>query len=412
MRDPAQRAISCMPLSNKGFMNPIQKINALGQSIWYDNVSKSLIASGELQRLIDSGVTGVTSNPTIFEKAIAGTTDYDAEIGVMAASGATANEIYESLATTDIAHGADVLRPVYDRTDGADGFISFEVSPLLAHDSTGSIAEGRRLFARLGKPNVMIKIPATPEGVPAIRALIGAGINVNVTLIFDVEQYGAVAEAYLCGLEDLAASNGNLHSVASVASFFVSRVDGAVDAVATPALQGKAAVANARLAYVRFQEIFSGPRWQALAAMGAHVQRPLWASTGTKNAKYSDVLYVDNLIGANTVNTVPPATLKAILDHSVAKLTISDGVGQAILEMGKLADENIIMHNVAEKLQVDGVASFAKSFDSLMASIETKRVTFHSAHAAQTNGDAITQALVNGIREQSARSMESHSEVF
>ncbi len=399
-------------------MNPIQQINALGQSIWYDNVSKSLIESGELQRLVDKGVTGVTSNPTIFEKAIAGSADYDAGISQLTVAGAGTKDIYESLAIADIGHGADILLPVYRQTDGADGFISLEVSPLLAHDSAGSIAEGKRLYSRLDRPNVMIKIPATPEGLPAIRALIGAGINVNVTLIFDVEQYTGVINAYMAGIEDLIAAGGNPHHVASVASFFVSRVDGAIDPVCSPALQGKAAIANARLAYVKFQDMFISPRWQALAAKGARAQRPLWASTGTKNPKYSDVMYVDNLIGALTVNTVPPATLTAILDHSVAKLTISEGVGSSILEIGQLAGENIFMHDVAQKLQNDGVASFAKSFDSLMASIDAKRIMFQEKHgvvsaAHEAEMDAArTAALVNRMSAHASGDMQNHSEVF
>lgn len=357
---------------------PLHQINALGQSIWYDNIRRALIEMGDLQALIDKGVTGVTSNPTIFEKAIAGSADYDADIRRLTNEGKSVTEIYETLATTDIASGADLLRPIYERTAGADGFISLEVSPTLAHDTLGTIAEGKRLFAALGRPNVMIKVPATPAGIPAIRALIGAGVNVNVTLIFDTAQYEAVANAYLTGLEDWASGGGDLSKVASVASFFVSRVDSSIDKLLEKveggaALMGQAAIANAKVAYARFGELFSGARWSALAAAGARVQRPLWASTGTKNPKYSDVLYIDTLIGPDTVNTVPPATLTAILDHGVAARTIDVNVAQAYETLAQLMQLGIHIHVVAEALQTEGVASFAKSFETLMAALSEKR---------------------------------------
>ena len=356
----------------------LHQINALGQSIWYDNIRRALIEMGDLQALIDKGVTGVTSNPTIFEKAIAGSADYDTDIRRLTNEGKSVTEIYETLATTDIASGADLLYPIYERTAGADGFISLEVSPTLAHDTPGTIAEGKRLFAALGRPNVMIKVPATPAGIPAIRALIGAGVNVNVTLIFDTAQYEAVANAYLAGLEDWASGGGDLSKVASVASFFVSRVDSSIDKLLEKveggaALMGQAAIANAKVAYARFGELFSGARWSALAAAGARVQRPLWASTGTKNPKYSDVLYIDTLIGPDTVNTVPPATLTAILDHGVAARTIDLNVAQAYKTLAQLMQLGINIHVVAEALQTEGVASFSKSFETLMAALSEKR---------------------------------------
>lgn len=369
-----------MPDSLSIIMNTtsLHRINALGQSIWYDNIRRALIEMGDLQALIDKGVTGVTSNPTIFEKAIAGSADYDADIRRLTNEGKSVTEIYETLATTDIASGADLLRPIYERTAGADGFISLEVSPTLAHDTPGTIAEGKRLFAALGRPNVMIKVPATPAGIPAIRALIGAGVNVNVTLIFDTAQYEAVANAYLAGLEDWASGGGDLSKVASVASFFVSRVDSSIDKLLEKveegaALMGQAAIANAKVAYARFGELFSGAHWSALAAAGARVQRPLWASTGTKNPKYSDVLYIDTLIGPDTVNTVPPATLTAILDHGVAARTIDVNVAQAHETLAQLMQLGINIHVVAEALQTEGVASFAKSFETLMAALSEKR---------------------------------------
>ena len=369
-----------MPDSLSIIMNTtsLHRINALGQSIWYDNIRRALIEMGDLQALIDKGVTGVTSNPTIFEKAIAGSADYDTDIRRLTNEGKSVTEIYETLATTDIASGADLLYPIYERTAGADGFISLEVSPTLAHDTPGTIAEGKRLFAALGRPNVMIKVPATPAGIPAIRALIGAGVNVNVTLIFDTAQYEAVANAYLAGLEDWASGGGDLSKVASVASFFVSRVDSSIDKLLEKveggaALMGQAAIANAKVAYARFGELFSGARWSALAAAGARVQRPLWASTGTKNPKYSDVLYIDTLIGPDTVNTVPPATLTAILDHGIAARTIDVNVAQAHETLAQLMQLGINIHVVAEALQTEGVASFAKSFETLMAALSEKR---------------------------------------
>ncbi|MDQ3362448.1 MAG: bifunctional transaldolase/phosoglucose isomerase, partial [Actinomycetota bacterium] len=349
----------------------------LGQAVWLDYIRRSFITQGELQWAIDAGVRGVTSNPTIFDKAIAGSADYDADLRRLVNEGKSVEEIYEALVLEDIGRTADLLRPLYDVTGGADGYVSLEVSPTLAHDTQGTIAEGRRLFAALGRPNIMIKVPATPEGIPAVSTLIGEGINVNVTLLFSIAHYEAVAEAYLSGLAELGASGGNLGRVASVASFFVSRVDGAVDRELEEQgitdLQGKAAIANARAAYARFREIFSGARWEELAGQGARVQRPLWASTGAKNPLHPDTIYVDALIGPDTVNTMPPATLHALLDHATVAPTLEPGIEEAHAHLERLAEAGVDLESTTQKLQDDGVASFAESFESLMTSIADKR---------------------------------------
>jgi transaldolase/glucose-6-phosphate isomerase len=358
-------------------MTKLHDLIGLGQSVWFDYIRRSFITSGELQALIDQGVRGVTSNPTIFEKAIAGSTDYDSDLGRLVDDGRSVGEIYEALVLDDIAQAADLMRPVYEGADGADGYVSLEVSPTLANDTQGTVADAQRLYAVLGRSNVMIKVPATPAGIPAIEALIGEGINVNVTLIFSLAQYEAVAEAYIAGLEKLVAAGGDLSRVASVASFFVSRVDTAVDRaleeIGETELQGKIAIANAKLAYAHFQEVFGGPRWEKLAAQDGRVQRPLWASTGTKNPHYSDTLYVDGLIGPDTVNTVPPATLQAFFDHGAVAATLETGVEEARADLDRLAKLGIDLDAITQKLQDDGVASFAKSFESLMGSIAEKR---------------------------------------
>jgi transaldolase/glucose-6-phosphate isomerase len=353
-----------------------------GQSIWYDNVSRGLLTSGEMAALVESGITGLTSNPTIFEKAIAGSTDYDDALLTLVADRKSASDIFESLATQDIRDAADLMRSIYEQVDGADGFASFEVSPHLAHDTEGTISEGRRLFALLDRPNVMIKVPATPEGVPAVRQLISEGINVNVTLIFSLEAYDQVREAYIGGLEELAASGGDVSRVASVASFFVSRVDSAVDALLDERsragsedledLVSKAAIANAKLAYRDFQNVFGNDRFAALRARGAKVQRPLWASTSTKNPALSDVLYVESLIGRDTVNTVPEATLTAFLEHGNAAETLEQDLGDAEQTIESLRDAGVSMEQVTAKLLADGVKSFADSFDKLIENIEEK----------------------------------------
>ena len=362
----------------------IQETQRLGQSIWYDNIRRGLLTSGELERLIGLGITGVTSNPTIFEKAIAGSTDYDEALMALVRSGkGSVGELYESLAVEDIRAAADLLRPVYDRTGGADGYISLEVSPTLAHDTAGTVAEARRLFAALDRPNAMIKVPATPEGVPAVRNLIGEGINVNVTLIFSLDAHREVMEAYLDGLEALAAGGGEVSRVASVASFFVSRVDTAVDALLEERIRGgrgelepllgRAAVANAKLVYQGFQKAFGAGRFAALRERGARRQRPLWASTGTKNPAYSDVLYMESLIGPETVNTVPPQTLTAFLEHGRVEATLERDVDEAQETMAALERAGISMEEVTSTLLADGVASFAGSFDKLLANVDEKR---------------------------------------
>jgi len=371
-------------------MTKLHELANLGQAIWLDYIRRSLITSGELQELVDRGVRGVTSNPSIFEKAIAGSADYDADLRPLVEAGKSVAEIYETLALDDIRRAADILRPVYDITGGSDGYVSLEVSPALAHDTGGTVAEARRLFAALDRPNVMIKVPATPTGIPAIETLIGAGVNVNVTLIFSLAHYEAVAAAYLAGLEHLAASGGDVGKVASVASFFVSRVESAVDCqldelihsgqhtpeslIPNPqSLKGQIATANARVAYVRFREIFSGERWELLAGQGARVQRPLWASTSTKNPLYPDTLYVDGLIGPDTVNTVPPATLNGFLDHGQVAVTLDKDVDEARAQLSLLAELGVDLDGITQKLQDDGVVSFAKSFAALMDSIAEKR---------------------------------------
>ena len=358
-------------------MTKIHELTNLGQAIWFDYIQRSLLTSGEMQKLVDQGVRGVTSNPSIFEKAIAGSADYDEAFQPLAEAGKAVEEIYEALALDDIRHAADILRPVYGETGGGDGYVSLEVSPTLAHDTGGTIADARRLFAALDRPNIMIKVPATPAGIPAIETLIGEGININATLIFSLAHYEGVAQAYIAGLEKLEAAGGDVGNVASVASFFISRVDSAVDRalaeIGETELLGQVASANAKAAYNRFHEIFGGERWDALAAQGARVQRPLWASTGTKNPLYPDTLYVDGLIGPDTVNTVPPATLQAFLDHGQASATLEVGMAQAQAQLARLAGIGIDLDAISQKLQDDGVASFAKSFESLMDSIAEKR---------------------------------------
>lgn len=358
-------------------MTPLDQLSELGQAVWFDYIRRSFTRAGDLQALIDQGVRGVTSNPAIFEKAIAGSDDYDEDIQRLAAENRSVNEIYEALAIEDIRQAADLLRPLYDRTDGRDGYVSLEVSPTLAHDTSGTVADAKRLFAATDRPNLMIKIPATPAGIPAIESVIAAGINVNVTLIFSLAQYEAAAGAYIKGLEKLLKAGRAIGQTASVASFFISRVDTAVDAalekIGRSDLQGTTAIDNARLAYARFREIFAGDRWDRLAAAGARVQRPLWASTGTKNPAYSDTLYVDNLIGPDTVNTLPPATLKAFIDHGRASVTIDKDVAAARSRISALADIGISLETITKQLLDQGVDAFAKPFENLMRSLEEKK---------------------------------------
>ena len=356
--------------------NSLNDIQRHGQSVWYDNVSRGLIESGELSRLIGLGVTGLTSNPTIFQKAIAGSDDYDDAFQALVQEGKDAEAIYESLAMEDIRAAADLLRPVYDDTEGVDGYASLEVNPHLAHDTDGTVVEARRLFAELDRPNVMMKVPATPAGMPAVHRLIGEGINVNVTLLFSLKAYSDARQAYIAGLEDLKWTGGDLAGVASVASFFVSRVDTAVDTLLgdrAPELAGHAAVANAKLAYRDFQEDFGGERFTALQEAGGRVQRPLWASTGVKNPAYSDVLYIESLIGQDTVNTMPEATLLAFLEHGTVGDTIVEGVDEAARLLDEVEATGVSMDEVTSGLISDGVKLFADSFDELMADIKRKR---------------------------------------
>ncbi len=358
-------------------MTKLHELAVLGQALWFDFIRRSLITSGELQALVEQGVRGVTSNPSIFEKAIAGSRDYDDAIAPLVKAGLSIEAIYESLAIADIQRAADILRPLYNASAGLDGYVSLEVSPALAHDTANTVAEARRLFAALARPNVLIKVPATPAGIPTVKTLIGDGININVTLMFSVAHYEAVARAYIAGLENLAAAGGDLRKVASVASIFVSRVDTLLDkqlpSLGVPELCGKIAVANAKVIYTRFKAIFSGPRWEALAAKGARVQRPLWASTGVKNPAYPDTLYVDALIGPDTVNTAPPDTIQAFLDHGTVGLTVETGLDAARAQLARLAEVGVNLDQVMQGLQDAGVAQFAAAFDSLLASIAAKR---------------------------------------
>ncbi len=330
-----------------------------------------------MQNLIDQGVRGVTSNPTIFEKAIAGSHDYDDALRRLAKNGKSTQEIYEELVLRDILLTADLFLPVYVSTRGLDGFVSLEVSPNLAYDTDKTIQEGKRLFNALGKPNVMIKVPATDAGIPAVEELIASGVNVNVTLLFSLSQYVKAAEAYISGLEKHLSAGGDISKIASVASFFVSRVDTSVDAeldkIGNKDLLGKAAIANAKIAYGRFKSIFSGHRWERLAGNGAHVQRVLWASTGTKNPGYSDTLYVDKLIGPHTVNTLPPSTLGKFLEHGQVSPSLETGLEHAKNLMDQLAELGLNLDAITKKLEEDGVRSFASSFESLLKSIDTKR---------------------------------------
>lgn len=358
-------------------MNRIRAIQERGQSLWYDNIRRGLIESGELATLISQGITGITSNPTIFEKAIDGSKDYDAAIAKLSEQGLDVDQIYDALVLDDIGRGADLLLPVYNHTKGHDGYISIEVPPTLAADTDATIREAHRLFSTLKRPNIMIKVPATEPGIPAIRRLIADGINVNVTLIFSLDAYRDVMGAYLDGLEDRAAHGLPVDRIASVASFFVSRVDTLVDRLigevhADADLKGKAAIANAKLAYQLFLEHFQSDRFQRLQDLGAMVQRPLWASTSTKNPQYPDLLYVEALIGPNTVDTLPPATVQAILDHGQSELTLDRDLKEAHAVLDKLEAAGISMKSVTDQLLKEGVASFHQSFVTLKESLANK----------------------------------------
>jgi transaldolase len=347
-----------------------------GQSPWLDNLRRGWITGGELARWVERGVRGVTSNPTIFQKAISASGEYDEQFGDLVAGGQSIDDTYWGLVTADIEDALRILRPVHDDSAGVDGYVSVEVAPDLARNLDGTVAEARELHRRIDEPNVFVKVPATAEGVGAIRQLIGEGHSINVTLIFGLDRYDEVMEAYIGGLE---AYDGDLSQIASVASFFVSRVDTEVDqrleAIGSEqalALRGKAAVAQAQLAYARFLDKFQGPRWQALADRGARVQRPLWASTSTKNPDYPDTLYVDTLIGPDTVNTMPEATLKAVEDHGTLARTVDADPQAASDTLAAIGDAGVDLDDVSRALEDQGVASFAKSFDELIAALETK----------------------------------------
>ena len=359
-------------------MSKLDQAADLGQAIWVDYILRSFLATGGLQGLIDEGVRGVTSNPSIFNKALASSADYDRALGTLARKGRSRDEIYEALVLEDIEQAADLLRPVYEQTGGTDGFVSLEVSPGLADDTEGTVIEARRFARALNRPNVLIKVPATPAGVPAIEQLISEGINVNVTLIFSLAHYEAVAEAYITGLEKRLSEGHDLSHMASVASFFLSRVDSAVDreleSLETGELRGQIAIANAKVAYAQFKSLFSGPRWEKLAAHGARVQRPLWASTSTKNPAYPDTMYVEELIGPHTVNTVPPATLDAFRDHGAVQQSIESGLDEARARLTRLSDLGVDLAAITERLQREGVTLFVQAFEALMDTIETKRV--------------------------------------
>ena len=373
-------------------MNRLQALREQGQSVWLDYIERGMLKSGELAELVADGVAGVTSNPSIFQSAIAKSDAYTEDLQVLIDRDLSNKEIYEALAIADIQAAADIMRPVYDGANGQDGFVSLEVAPDLAYDTDATIAEAKRLHGMVDRPNLMIKVPATEAGIPAISALIAAGININVTLIFSLDRYAAVKEAYLQGLEARRVQGQPIDRIASVASFFVSRVDSNVDArldkLATDdptnaaqyeALKGKIAVANAKLAYAQFEEVFAGPRWDALQEAGAHVQRPLWASTSTKNPAYPDLLYVDTLIGPHTVNTMPPATLDAFRDHGTVKRTIDQGLDAAKHALGALAGIGIEIDQVTDELEAEGVQKFATSFEELLETIDSRRTELLTA---------------------------------
>jgi transaldolase len=360
-----------------------------GQSLWYDNISRDLLNAGDIQSLVDQGVRGLTSNPSIFKKAITSGSAYDAQLQELVGEDASPEAIYEALAIKDIRHAADILRPIYETSGRKDGFVSLEVSPLLAHETEDTIAEAIRLFETVDRPNLMIKIPGTPEGLPAIETCIARGLNINITLLFSCEVYSRVVDAYFAGLEQRAERGERIDGIGSVASFFVSRVDTLVDNLLDEkiagasggekaeleSLKGKAGIANAKLAYLIFKERFNSPQWHALAEKGAKLQRVLWASTSTKNPAYSDVLYVDNLIGPHTVNTAPPATIEAFLDHGKLANQLDGGYDEAQQVIDGLAAHGIDMDEVTDQLLAEGVDKFEKPFNALIDAIAEKAGT-------------------------------------
>ncbi len=376
---------------------PAVEVRRLGQSVWLDSISREMLRSGEFRRLVaQEGVSGCTSNPTIFDKAISGSDAYDEQLAALAAEGLEAGAIFDQLARADLQEVADILRPLYEDTGGNDGFVSWEVSPELAYDTEATMREVRRLWALLDRPNAMIKIPATRAGLPAIHEMLYEGININITLLFSVSRYEEVMEAYLSALERRLAEGKPVDRIRSVASFFVSRVDTLVDREldamlerASPAerprlsaLRSKVAIANAKLAYQRFKQVFSGSRWQTLVARGAALQRPLWASTSTKDPSLPDTYYVDNLIGPHTINTMPPHTLAAFNDHGRVAPTLEEGVAEAQQVMDRLAEVGIDMVAVTDQLEREGVRAFADSFVALRKTIDEKRARLRAGTGA------------------------------
>jgi transaldolase len=371
--------------------NPVKQLETLGQSIWLDYIRRDLIASGELRRLIEEdGLRGMTSNPSIFEKAIADSHEYDDDIGSMVLEGKSVKTIYETLSQRDVQSAADEFRPLYDKTEGVDGYVSLEVNPHLAHDTRGTMDEARRLWNMLNRPNVLIKVPATAEGLPVIQQLISEGINVNVTLLFGINRYRQVIEAYIAGIEARVTQAKPVKNVASVASFFISRIDALVDPLLeklfnkggddedlAKTLHGQIAIASAKVAYQVYKEIFHSDRFRKLADKGAATQRLLWASTSTKNPEYSDVKYIESLIGRDTVNTVPTKTLDDYRDHGEPKNRIEDEVDKTRLMLDRLPELGINIKSVTQKLEDEGVEKFSKSFDKLMDTLTQHHTDIH-----------------------------------
>lgn len=369
----------------------LHALHAAGQSLWLDYIDRTMLANGDLaRRIAEDALTGMTSNPTIFEKALAEGHAYDAQLATIGAD-VSDRDAFFALAASDVRAACDAFRGVYDATNGVDGYVSLEVSPDLARDAAATVDEARRLWAIVDRPNLMIKVPGTVEGAVAIQALIADGINVNVTLLFAIDAHARVIEAYIAGLEQRAAAGRPIDRIGSVASFFISRVDSAIDkqlgalaAAGAPegqALQGKAAIANAKLAYRLFTAAFSGPRWAALAAHGARVQRPLWASTSTKNPAYRDVIYVEELIGPNTVNTLPPATLEAYRDHGEVRVSVTEGLAEAERALAALEAHGVSLQAVTDTLLAEGLAAFEQSFVTLLAGLARKRAVLAAATA-------------------------------
>jgi transaldolase/glucose-6-phosphate isomerase len=416
-------------------MNPLARLAKTGQSVWYDQMERKLITTGALQKMIEEDdLRGLTSNPTIFEKAIGGSEDYDAQLATLASQGKSRDDIYDELVIEDIGNAADVFAPVYEKTKGEDGYVSLEVSPLLARDTAKTLSEAKRLFTKVTRPNVMIKIPATPEGIPAIEQAIATGININVTLIFSNEVYAQVIEAYLRGLEHRASQGLPIGHISSVASFFVSRIDTIADKQleakvkddpSLAELQGKVAIANAKMAYQLFKEQFTSARFLKLRDKGARVQRPLWASTGTKNPKYRDVLYIETLIGPDTVNTVPPATYDAFRDHGEVEMTLEQGVDEARRVLETFEAKGFSLKAITDQLTADGVKSFDESFAQLAQTIEARRdavvralperVTLHGVNVDDAIARAEKEKFVSRIHAKDSslwKSDETHRKLI